>query len=142
MSHCIFTGLWKHNKYYTSARGAGQHNLWVCPLQNRCNCFAQVRMNTIGNLVTLEISSMHTEASHANDKSKFLKHQQIQALKHAVQLAPLSAPQTIRRQLNLASPEKRIKPELERSVERAVREHCRSVLVAGAQGVDKSHCRG
>ena len=65
---------------------------------------------------------MHTADSHAVDNRKFLKHKQRIALVNAVQLAPLSTPVEVRRNLKQASPEKRIKAANLTSIRRAVRQ--------------------
>jgi hypothetical protein len=65
----------------------------------------------------------HDATSHApeKDKSKFLKLQQIEAIRTGVRIAPKQSAKHLRRNLMFSSPPKRIGPDLARSVERRVR---------------------
>ena len=70
----------------------------------------------------MQKSNMHTAESHAVDNRKFLKHQQRIALATAMQLAPLSTPVEVRRNLKTASPQKQIEAGKLSCVRRAVRQ--------------------
>ncbi len=66
---------------------------------------------------------MHDQDSHSadQDKSIFLKLQQIEAIRSGVIIAPKQSAKHLRRNLMHASPEKRTAPTLARSVERQMR---------------------
>ncbi len=65
----------------------------------------------------------HYASSHKEDKSKYLKHDQIVAVADAVLIAPQQSAAQLRRNLSMAgpsSPGKLIEPALLRSVQRRV----------------------
>ena len=65
----------------------------------------------------------HDASSHKEDKSKYLKHEQIIAVSDAVLIAPHQSASQLRRNMSIAGPEspgKRIEPALLRSVQRPV----------------------
>ncbi len=74
--------LWKHYhdlKEYRNIRIGDWTLPFRCPLRNRCGCQAQVKLITGDNFIRLEFCGTHDENrdSHAEDKSKKLKHNQI-----------------------------------------------------------------
>jgi hypothetical protein len=94
-------------------------NVYMCPLETRFGCSCQLRVANSPTGTTLEMRGTHDAMSHApeKDQSKFLKLQQIEAIR----VAPKQSAKHLRRIMMYSSPPKRIGPDLARSVERRVR---------------------
>ncbi len=71
----------------------------------------------------VEKRGTHDKSCHSpdKDKSKFLKLQQIEAIRAGVVIAPKQSAEHLHRNVMHAFPDKRIQPELARSVERHMR---------------------
>ncbi len=82
-----------------------------------------VRVTNTPTTTALEMRGIHDATSHTadKDKSKFLKLQQIEAIRTGVRLAPKQSAKHLRRNSMYCSPPKRIGPDLARSVARRVR---------------------
>jgi len=118
--------LWKqYSKAYRNNRTGDWTRPFRCPLRNRCGCQAQVKHITGDNFIRLEFSGTHDENSHAEDKSKKLKHNQIVVIHESVLAAPNQSATKLRRNLAQAtgSPEshKHMAPSLIRHIQRRVR---------------------
>ena len=61
-----------------------------CPLKYICKCPAQVKIITRKDYKRLEFFGTHDEHSHAEDKSKNLKHDQIVTIYYSVMVPPLN----------------------------------------------------
>jgi hypothetical protein len=73
--------LWKQFcQPYLNSRTDEWISPFRCPMAKRCDRKAQVRICTGDNYKRLEFTRDHNEHSHANDKSKKLKHKQIIAI--------------------------------------------------------------
>ncbi len=80
--------LWKqYSKEYLNKRTGEWIKPFRCPMHYRCDCHAQVKLITRPDYIWLEFCCMHDEHSHANEKSKKLKHDQIVLLHKAVCIA-------------------------------------------------------
>ncbi len=98
-------------------------NIYVCFLETRFGCSCQLRVTNSPAGTTLEMRGTHDATSHApeKDQSKFLKVQQIEAIRAGVRVAPKQSAKHLRRNMIYSSPPKSIGPDLARSVERRVR---------------------
>ncbi len=79
--------LWKQfSKAYHNNKTGNWTLPFRCPLRNRlgCGCQAQVKLVTCADYSRLEFSGMHDENSHAEDKSKNLKQNQIIVIHESV----------------------------------------------------------
>ncbi len=65
----------------------------------RCGCNATIRVTSGNDFITLQRGGTHDENSHADDKSVYLNHKQIEAVSDAVTVAPFSSAATLRRNL-------------------------------------------
>ena len=75
--------------------------------------------------------------SHDEDKSKYLKYDQICAIADAVTIAPNLSATQLRRNMSLAdSPGKKIAPELLRSVQHRVKQSRAQLTMKQLQGLD------
>jgi hypothetical protein len=115
--------LWKKKIGWSTDGDASWTNIFTCPLLTRFGCQCQLRLTNTPTSCILEMRGTHDATSHApeKDKSKFLKLQQIEAIRTGVRLAPKQSAKHLRRNLMFSSPPKRIGPDLARSVERRVR---------------------
>jgi hypothetical protein len=82
-------GLWKLRRaeYYNS-RTDEWIRVYKCPMSYRCKCKALVRIIARKDYKLLEFYGTHDENSHANDNSKKLKYNQIDAIYNSVMIAP------------------------------------------------------
>jgi hypothetical protein len=73
--------LWKQlREPYFNSRSDEWIRPFRCSKAKRCDCKTQVRIRTGDNYQRLEFTGDHNEHSHANDKSKKLKHKEIIAI--------------------------------------------------------------
>ena len=117
--------LWKQNRAeYHNSRTDEMIHMFDCPLKYRCKCKAKVRIITGRGYKRLEFSGIHDENSHADDKSKSLRYNQIVAIHDAVLVAPSQSAAVLRRNLMQAqgSPEqhKHMDPSQLRVIQRRV----------------------
>jgi hypothetical protein len=115
--------LWKKKIGWSTDGDTCWTNIFTCPLLTRFGCQCQLRLTNTPTSCILEMRGTHDATSHApeKDKSKFLKLQQIEAIRTGVRIAPKQSAKHLRRNLMFSSPPKRIGPDLARSVERRVR---------------------
>jgi hypothetical protein len=114
--------LWKlSSKEYYSKRSDEHIHIYKCPMAYRCNCKAKCRVSVGKTYVRLEFHGTHDETSHATERSKTLKYKQIIAIHDAVIIAPNQSATKLRRNLQNASPEKHMPPDLLRPMQRRVR---------------------
>jgi hypothetical protein len=94
-------------------------NINMCPLETRFGCSCQLRVTNSPAETTLEMRGTHDATSDAPEKyqSKYLKLQQIEATRAGVRVAPKQSAKHLRRNMMYSSPQKRIGPDLARSVE-------------------------
>ena len=114
--------LWKQYRCYTTRKGV-QIRLLRCPMRHRCGCKAGIRIMEGTGFKQLDRIGEHNADSHKQDKSKYLKHEQIVAVADAVTIAPQQSAVQLRRNMSMAgpsSPAKMISPDLMRSVQRRV----------------------
>jgi hypothetical protein len=101
--------LWKQFREYNSKKGSALIRLFRCPLHHRCKCKAGIRIIEGPGWMELHRCGEHYANSHDDDKSKYLKHEQIVAVADAVTIAPQQSASQLRRNLQLAeSPSKHI----------------------------------
>ena len=62
--------------------------MFRCPLRFRCGCKAGIRIMEAPGWKQLVWIGEHNADSHKQDKSKYLKHEQIVAVSDAVMIAP------------------------------------------------------
>ncbi len=92
------------------------------PLKHRTGCCAGIRILYCPDWMQLDRCRKHNANSHDDDKSKYLKYDQIVAISDAVIIAPQLSAAQLRRNLQLAhSPSKKIAPELLQSVQHWVK---------------------
>ncbi len=84
----------------------------------RCPCTALCRVCIGKDYIRLEFNGTHDETSHAEARSKKLKYKQIIAIHEVVIVAPNLSATKLRWNLQNASPEKHVQPNLLRSVQR------------------------
>jgi hypothetical protein len=114
--------LWQQVRDWTTKRGV-RNRFFHCPMRFRCGCTAGIRIMEGPGWKQLHKFGEHDASSHKEDKSKYLKHEQIIAVSDAVLIAPQQSAAQLRRNLSMAgpsSPGKLIKPALLRSVQRRV----------------------
>ena len=115
-------GLWKLYREYTQLRSGTKIRLYRCPLNYRCGCDAKLRVTIEKEAIQLDFCGVHTPSSHDDDKSKYLKHNQIVALKKAVTIAPNQSACHIRRNLQRADDDgSKINTNMIRSVRHRVK---------------------
>ena len=90
-------GLWKLARSQFKAKSGATNKVYRCAMHYRCGCNATIRVINGKDFISLERSGTHDENSHADDKSVYLKHKQIEAISDAVAIAPFSSAATIRR---------------------------------------------
>ncbi len=116
--------LWKQFRAYKVQKGLILIRLFRCPLHHRCKCKAGIRIMEGPDWIQLESLDRcgeHNVNSHDDDKSKFLKHEQIVAVADAVTVAPQQSASQLRRNLQLAeSPTKHIEMLFPRCMQRVV----------------------
>jgi hypothetical protein len=112
--------LWKRKVGWGSDGDTQWTTIFTCPLETRFGCFCQLRVTNSPSGTLLDMHGTHDSTSHAHDKdkSKFLKLQQIEAIRAGVRLAPKQSAKHLRRNSMYSSPPKRIGADLARSVER------------------------
>ena len=114
--------LWKEFRRYTTKKGA-QNRIFRCPMRHRCGCKAGIWISEGTGWKQLDRIGEHNADSHKQDKSKYLKHDQIVAVADAVTIAPQQSGAQLRRNMAMAgpsSPGKLIDSALLRSVQRRV----------------------
>ncbi len=79
--------------------------------------------------ILLEFHGTHDETSHDEERSKKLKYKQIIAIYKAVIVAPNLSATKLRRNLQNASPEKHVQPNLLRSIQLCVRKTRKELTV-------------
>jgi hypothetical protein len=127
--------LWKQFREYKTKKGSVLIRLFRCPLHHRCKCKAGIRIMEGPGWMELHRCGEHDANSHDDDKSKYLKHEQIVAVADAVTIAPQQSASQLRRNLQLAeSPTKHIEPLLLRCMQRVVRASRAQLTVKQLQG--------
>ena len=101
--------LWKRKVGWGSDRDTTYTNIYMCPLETRFGCSCQLRVTNSPAGTTLEMRGTHDATSHApeKDQSKFLKLQQIEAIRAGVRVAPKQSAKHLRRNMMYSSPPKR-----------------------------------
>ena len=115
--------MWKQYRAYTNVRRIS-FRCFRCPLRHRTGCMAGIRIVEGPNFKLLEFVGEHNANSHDDDRSVYLKHDQIVAVHDAVTVAPTISAAQLRRNMQLADPDspgKRIGPERLRSMQRRVK---------------------
>ena len=114
--------LWKLVRDWTTKQGV-RHRLFRCPMRFRCGCMSGIRIMEGPGWKQLDRFGDHDASSHKEDRSKYLKYDQIVAVSDAVLIAPQQSAAQLRRNMSMAgpsSPGKLIEPALLRSVQRRV----------------------
>ena len=112
-------GLWKRARDWWCDGGKTLVLLYKCPLAGRFDCKCQVKITENPNYHLLETRGEHNEECHnpTEDKSKYLKLKQLDAIQTGVRVSPQQSARELRRNLVNLSPEKRISPKLMRSLQ-------------------------
>ena len=88
--------LWKQYRDYKTVRGIC-FRCFRCPLRHRTNCKAGIRIVEGHNFKQLDFLGEHHANSHDEDRSVYLKHDQIVAVHEAVTYAPTLSAAQLRR---------------------------------------------
>jgi hypothetical protein len=127
--------LWKQYRRFTKRKTGVDIRLFRCPMHYRCGCSAGIRIQTSPSLIQLDRSGEHHANSHDEDKSKFLKYNQIIAVTDAVAIAPNLSAAELRRNMQISdSPGKKMKADMLRSIRNRVktaREQLTTTLLSG-----------
>ena len=75
--------LWKIVLEWITKQGV-RNRLFRCPMRFRCGCMAGIRIMEGPGWKQLHRFGEHDASSHKQDKSKYLKHEQIVAVSDAV----------------------------------------------------------
>ena len=108
---------------------------YACPMNYRCNCKTQVKIERTATEVILWVCNRHDEESHSEDRSKFLKTDQRSALARQVRANPAAAPRHIAAAIGNMNPSKKIDPAMQRSVHRYVKSQRQSLFETFVGGV-------
>ena len=131
--------LWKQFREYPKHKGSILVRLFRCPLRHRCGCLAGIRIMEGADWMQLDRCGEHNANSHDEDKSKYLKHDQIVAVTDAVTIAQQQSAAQLRRNMQLAGPDslgKNIAPQLLRCMQRVVRLSRAQLTIRQLQGFD------
>ena len=91
--------LWKFSRGGTRSKSGQNFKVYKCPMCYRCGCNARIRIKTGPDFTQIEKHGKHNVNSHDEDKSKYLKHDQIVAVSDAVTVAPNLSAAVLRRNL-------------------------------------------
>ncbi len=101
--------LWKHTITWHSDGDTTQNTMYHCPLKTKFGCRCQFKVIHTTNAVYVEKRGVHDNNSHApemhdnnshapeKDQSKFLKLQQVEAIRTGVVIAPKQSAKHLRR---------------------------------------------
>ena len=91
--------------------------IFRCPMNYRCGCDARIRIIIGHEFMQLERHGEHDANSHDEDRSKYLKHEQIIAVSEAVTIVPNLSASILRRNMQmLHGPGRAIGADLLRSI--------------------------
>ena len=91
--------IWKFSRRGTRTKSGEKFKVYKCPMCYRCGCDARIRITTGPEFTQIEKHGEHNPNSHDEDKSKYLKHDQIVAVSDAVTIAPNISAAVLRRNL-------------------------------------------
>ncbi len=114
--------MWKMFGVYNTKKGVNTQ-IFRTPLRHRCGCKAGIRIMEAVGWKQLDRIGEHNAESDQEDKSKYLKHEQIVAVTDTVTIALQQSAAQLRRNRAMAgptSPGKLIEQELLLSVQRRV----------------------
>ncbi len=118
--------LWKKAGGDHTARAGITYTIYRCPMRHQCDCKCTIRVGRGVGSLTLECFGLHDMKSHATDKSKYLKYDQIISPSEAAVTDPNLSAEVIRRNLLMHdSPTKTIGVQHRQSVRRRVRRACK-----------------
>ena len=75
--------LWKKAGRDHTTRAGIIYTIYRCPMRHQCDCKCTIRVGRGVGSLTLERFGLHDMKSHATDKSKYLKYNQIISLSEA-----------------------------------------------------------
>jgi hypothetical protein len=114
--------LWKRAGSDHTTRAGITYTIYRCPMRHQCDCKCIIGVRRGNGRLTLERCWLHDMNSHATDKSKYLKYEQIISLSEAAVTVPNLSAVVIRRNLLMHdSPTKTIGVEHRQSVCSSVR---------------------
>ena len=109
--------LWKFSRGGTRSKSGQEFKVSKCPMCYRCGCDARIRITTGPEFTQIEKHGEHHVNSHDEDRSKYLKHDQIIAVANAVTVAPNLSAAVLRRNLQMVNaPGTNIGAEMLRSI--------------------------
>ena len=110
--------LWKFSRKGTRRKSRQSFKVYKCPMCYRCRCDARIRITIGPDFTQIEKHGEHNVNSHDEDRSKYLKHDQIIAVSDAVTTAPNLSAAVLRRNLQMVdAPGSSIGTDLLRSVQ-------------------------
>ena len=128
-------GLWKLNKVFIRRKSGQKIKVYRCPMNYRCGCEARIRIIIGHDFIQLERHGVHDVNSHVEDRSKFLKHDQIIAVSEAVTIAPNLSAAILRRNLQmLDGPGSDIGADLLRSIRYRVKSSREKLATSQLEG--------
>ena len=89
---------------------------YTCPLAHRCKCAVQMRIIDGPKYISLQFLGQHDADSHQRDRSKYLTAAMKGAITAQVLVNPLKTAGNVRRELESASPAKRVPRRLTESI--------------------------
>jgi len=121
-------GIWKLKTCRHYKTDNTEVREYHCPMIHRSNCRAAIRVARNSRAVVLSIAGKHTLESHAESKTKQLTLAQKGDIAKIVRAQPGSNSGQVRRQMQEASPQKKIPLSKRRSVQRMVTKQQRVIL--------------
>jgi hypothetical protein len=122
--------LWKRAGGDHATRAGITYTIYLCPMSHQCDCNCTIRVGRGVGSLTLELFGIHDMKSHATDKSKYLKYDQIISLSEAAVTAPNLSEAVIRRNLLMHDrPTKTIGVQHRQRVSRRVRRARKNMTV-------------